>query len=31
MWDTRVVEMVEKCGGEFTLAVSFKNVVDNFV
>jgi exonuclease III len=31
MWDTRVVEMVEKCVGEFTLAVSFKNVVDNFV
>jgi hypothetical protein len=31
MWDTRAVEMVEKCVGEFTLAVSFKNVADNFV
>jgi hypothetical protein len=31
MWDTRMVEKVGKCVGEFTLAVSFKNIVDNFV
>jgi hypothetical protein len=30
MWDTRVVEKVDKCVGEYTLAVSFKNIADNF-
>jgi hypothetical protein len=28
MWDTRVVEKVDVCVGAYTLAVSFKNVVD---
>jgi hypothetical protein len=30
MWDTRVVEKVDEYVGEYTLAVSFKNVADNF-
>jgi hypothetical protein len=30
MWDTRVVEKVDECVEEFTLAVSFKNIADNF-
>jgi hypothetical protein len=30
MWDTRVVEKVDECVGEVTLAVSFKNIADNF-
>lgn len=29
MWDTRVVEKVADCVGAYTLAVSFKNVVDH--
>jgi hypothetical protein len=28
--DTMVVEKVDKCVGEFTLTVSFKNIADNF-
>ena len=28
MWDNRVVEKVEECVGAYTLAVSFRNVVD---
>ncbi|XP_059436099.1 uncharacterized protein LOC132169027 [Corylus avellana] len=28
MWATRVVEKIDVCIGEFTIAVSFKNVVD---
>jgi exonuclease III len=31
MWDNRVVEKVDVCLGNFTLAVSFRNVVDRFV
>jgi hypothetical protein len=31
MWDKRVVENVDVCVGEFTLAASFRNVVDRFV
>jgi hypothetical protein len=31
MWDKRVVEKVDVCLGEYTLAVSFRNVVDRFV
>jgi hypothetical protein len=31
MWDKRVVEKVDVCLGDFTLAVSFGNVVDRFV
>jgi len=30
MWDRRVVEKIEVCVGEFSVAVSFKNVVDQF-
>jgi hypothetical protein len=31
MWDKMVVEKVDVCLGEFTLAVSFRNVSDRFV
>jgi hypothetical protein len=31
MWDKRVVEKVDECMGDFTLAISFRNVVDRFV
>jgi len=31
MWDKRVVEKIDVCVGEFTLVVSFRNVVDCFV
>jgi exonuclease III len=31
MWDNRVVKKVDVCLGDFTLAVSFRNVVDRFV
>jgi exonuclease III len=31
MWDNRVAEKVDVCLGIFTLAVSFRNVVDRFV
>jgi hypothetical protein len=31
MWDKRVVEKVDVCLGEFTLAVSFRNAADRFV
>jgi endonuclease/exonuclease/phosphatase family metal-dependent hydrolase len=31
MWDNKVVEKVDVCLGDFTLAVSFRNVVDRFV
>jgi predicted RNA-binding protein len=31
MWDNRVVEKVEECVGAYTLAVSFRNVVDLLV
>jgi hypothetical protein len=31
MWDNRVVEKVDVCLGDFTLAVSFRNVVYRFV
>jgi hypothetical protein len=30
-WDKRVVEKVDVCMGDFTLVVSFRNVVDRFV
>jgi hypothetical protein len=30
IWDTRVVEKVDECVREFTLAVSLKNIADNF-
>jgi hypothetical protein len=30
MWDKRVVEKVDVCLGEFTLAVSFRNIADGF-
>jgi hypothetical protein len=30
MWDTRVVEKVDECVGEFTLAISVKTLADNF-
>jgi exonuclease III len=30
MWDTRVVEKVDECVEEFTLAVFVKNIADNF-
>jgi hypothetical protein len=31
MWDKRVVEKVDVYLGDFTLSVSFKNIVDRFV
>jgi hypothetical protein len=31
MWDKRVVEKLDVCFGEFTLAISFRNVVDQLV
>jgi hypothetical protein len=31
MWDIRVVKKVNECMGDYTLAVSFKNVGDHFV
>ena len=31
MWDNRVVEKVEECVGDYTLAVSFRDVVDHSV
>jgi hypothetical protein len=31
MWDKRVVEKIDVCVGNFTLAISFRNVVDHFV
>lgn len=31
MWDKRVVEKIDVCVGNFTLAISFRNVVDRFV
>jgi exonuclease III len=31
MWNNRVVEKVEECVGAYTLAVSFRNVVDRSV
>jgi len=31
MWDTRVVEKVDECVGDFTLVVSFRNFADHFV
>jgi exonuclease III len=31
MWDKRVVEKVDVCLGEFTLAVSLRNVADRFI
>jgi hypothetical protein len=30
MWDTRVAEKVDECVGEYTFAILFKNVADNF-
>jgi exonuclease III len=30
MWDKRLVEKVDVCLGEFTLVVSFRNIVDGF-
>jgi hypothetical protein len=30
MWDRRVVEKIEECMDEFSIAVSFKNVEDQF-
>jgi hypothetical protein len=30
VWDKRVVEKVDECMGVFTLAISFRNVVDRF-
>jgi hypothetical protein len=31
MWDMRVVEKVDECMGMYTLAVSLRNVEDNFL
>jgi hypothetical protein len=31
MWDKKVVEKVDECVGDYTLAVSFRNIVDQFV
>jgi hypothetical protein len=31
MWDRRVVEKVDDCVGRYTLAVSLRNVDDNFL
>jgi hypothetical protein len=29
MWDRRVVEKIDECVGEFTLAITFRNVEDH--
>jgi len=29
MWDRRVVEKIEVCGGEYVVACSFRNVEDD--
>jgi len=31
MWDRRVVEKIEVCGGEYVVACSFRNVEDDLV
>jgi len=30
MWDRRVMEKIDECVGEFTLAVTFRNIKDHF-
>jgi hypothetical protein len=30
MWDRRVVEKIDECGGEVSSAVTFRNVEDHF-
>jgi hypothetical protein len=29
MWDKRVVEKIDECVGDFTLAVTFRNIADH--
>jgi hypothetical protein len=31
VWDNRVVEKIEECVGAYTVAVTFRNVVDHSV
>jgi hypothetical protein len=31
MWDNKVVEKVDVCMGDFSLVISFRNIVDQFI